>query len=265
MKNVLEFIAWAMAKASSARIPAGSTLAVPLNQVGKDGVWQYLFGTTGTKCTKARLDKAYAKYYKGWGWSRSEYDKLTSSWIDKATVCDCQGLEDCFSKADTNAKGNYANYCTSKGRVIDIHRDYVLGEAVFVGSAPASISHVGWVCGFAPDKEPLILHERGLAHGCVIERMSSCGKKWTYRGIMTKRYEYTKAVVVTPPKVTTPAETKKPAVVLKVTSPMMKSGEVKAIQEVMNALGYDCGKADGVLGNNTAKGIRAFVSAHKDI
>ena len=261
MKNVLEFLAWGMARASHARIPAGSTLAIPLAQVGKEGVWQYLFGTTGTKCTKARLDAAYRKYYKVWGWKREEFDVITAGWVERGVmVCDCQGLEDCFSKSDTNAKGNYANYCTDKGRIVDIKRGYVLGEAVFVGSAPTSINHVGWVCGFTPDKESLILHERGLAHGCVIERMSSCGKKWTYRGLMIKRYEYAKSDIVT-----TPTETKKPGTILRVTSPMMKSGTIKDLQDVLNALGYDCGKADGVMGNATAKGISAFIAAHKDI
>lgn len=191
MRYIQDFLLWAASHASPARIPKGSTLCVPLSHVGSAGVWEYLYGTTGSKCTQSLLNKKYEQYYKDWGWSRTEYDYATAGWVERGvTVCDCQGLEDKYSGSDTNAKGNYANYCTNKGRIADIKRPYVYGEAVFVGSSPSSINHVGWIVGFAPDGEPLVLHERGLAHGCVIERFSSAGKQWSYRGLMTKRYNY---------------------------------------------------------------------------
>lgn len=192
MKNVLEFVGWAASHASPARIPKGSKLCVALERVGEDGVWQYLYGTTGVRCTQSLLNRKFLSYYKPHGWTSAEYKIVTDGWVENGvTVCDCQGLEDYYSGADTNAKGNYANYCEEKGLIKEISRPFVYGEALFCGSKPSTISHVGWVAGFAPDGEILVLHERGIAHGCVIERLSKSGKDWTYRGLMTKRYEYT--------------------------------------------------------------------------
>ena len=41
-----------------------------------------------------------------------------------------------------------------------------------------------------------------------------------------------------------------------------KGGEVTALQNRLNALGFDCGKADGVFGANTEKAVIAFQKAH---
>ena len=265
MKNVLDFMVWGISHASSARIPAGSTLCVPLEMAASAGVWQYLYGTTGVKCTQALLDKKYSQYYKNWGWSRKEYDNVTAGWISRGvTVCDCQGLEDKYSGADTNAKGNYANYCTNKGRIADISRPYVFGEAVFVGGSPSGIDHVGWIAGFAPDGEALVLHERGLADGCVIERMSSAGKKWSYRGLMTKRYSY-EAVAPTTPDIPIETAPEPGQTVLRITKPLMRGGAIKDLQDALNALGYDCGTTDGICGKKTRTGILAFIGRHKDM
>lgn len=266
MRNIQAFLAWGMQRASPLRIPAGSTLCVPLAEIGGAGVWQYLYGTTGTKCTQALLDKKYGQYYKAWGWSRKEFDAVTAGWVAMAVmVCDCQGLEDCFSGADTNAKGNYANYCTDKGRIADINRPYVIGEAIFVGSSPSAIDHVGWIVGFAPDGEPLVLHERGLAHGCLIERMSSCGKKWTYRGLMTKRYIYDSSAAPATPTMPIEVTPEPDQTVLRITKPLTKGAFVKDLQDLLNSGGYDCGEADGICGERTRAGILAFVVMHKDM
>lgn len=260
MKNIMEFMSWAMSHASPGRIPAGSTLCVSLAQVGKAGVWKYLYGTTGQKCTQSLLDKKYNQYYKGWGWTKAEYAAATAGWAKNGeTVCDCQGLEDHFSNSDTNAKGNYANYCENKGKLSDIDRPYVIGEALFVGSKASSINHVGWVAGFAPDGEPLILHERGLSHGCVVERLSTSGKKWAWRGLMSKRYDYGTII----PK---PVEDEKPeeagAIVLKIEKPLMRGESIAYLQKALNGLGYPCGMTDGICGEKTMEGVKAFAQAH---
>ena len=257
MKNVMEFMRWAASHASPARIPSGSTLCVPLSEVGIDGIWEYLYGTTGAKCTQSLLDRKYNQYYKGWGWSKSEYAAATAGWVSRGvTVCDCQGLEDYFAGRDTNAKGNYANICESKGKIKDISRAYVIGEAIFCGGSPGSINHVGWIAGFAPDGEALVLHERGLSHGCVIERMSQSGKSWTYRGLMTKRYAY--------PGIIDEEEKEEPNVptVLKITSPLTRGEGIKSLQEALNALGYPCGKEDGIYGEDTEAALLDFCKAH---
>ena len=46
------------------------------------------------------------------------------------------------------------------------------------------------------------------------------------------------------------------------TSPLMKGADIKALQTALNALGYDCGTADGVAGDKTIKAIQAFADNH---
>lgn len=264
MRNIMEFMTWAMSHANPARIPAGSTLCVPLSQVGSAGIWQYLYGTTGQKCTQSLLDSKYKKYYKGWGWSKAEYAAATAGWAERGvTVCDCQGLEDYFSGKDTNAKGNYAKYCEDKGKISSITRPYVIGEAVFVGGTSLTINHVGWIAGFAPDGEPLVVHERGLSHGCIVERMSGAGKNWKWRGLMSKRYDY--GPIIPKPAEDEPEpepEKETGATVLSITKPLMRGEEIALLQKAMNGLGYPCGAPDGICGEKTMECVRAFAAAH---
>lgn len=113
--------------------------------VGAAGEWEYLYGTTGRTVTQSLLDERYLNYYKDNGWSRSAYNKTTKGWVAaKKTVCDCQGVEDYYSKSDTSANRNYTRYCTDKELCSAINRPYVLGEAVFNGTS-TNKSHVGWV------------------------------------------------------------------------------------------------------------------------
>ena len=50
---------------------------------------------------------------------------------------------------------------------------------------------------------------------------------------------------------------------LKCASPMMRGDDVREMQSRLNALGYDCGKADGIFGQNSERGLRAFQKAAK--
>lgn len=65
-----------------------------------------------------------------------------------------------------------------------------------------------------------------------------------------------------------PAEPAKPepaAKVIALASPYMRGDDIKALQAALSGLGYDCGKADGIAGSNTIKGVRAFVEAHEGV
>lgn len=202
MKNVIEFVKWGLTHVKKSSVPSKAILPIDRSLVGSAGEWEYLFGTTGRKVTQSLLNSKYSSYYKKNGWTRAEFDAATKGWVAAGKiVCDCQGVEDYFSKADTNARGNYARYCTDKGLCSAIKRPYVLGEAVFNGKTTSSISHVGWVCGFMPDGDVLVMEERGLSYGFVVTRMSK--RSWKYRGLMTKRYSYSNADKQ--PETTTPA------------------------------------------------------------
>lgn len=70
------------------------------------------------------------------------------------------------------------------------------------------------------------------------------------------------------PSVPTPPEQEiEPAVyklgdrTLKNVSPDMSGDDVKELQTRLNALGFDCGKADGLFGNKTEAGVKAFQKA----
>lgn len=184
MKNVSDFIRFALSHADPATRPVGAKIEFP---VGNDGIWEYLWGTRGQVVTQSLLDARYKSYYSKNGWSRAEYDSITKNWVrDKVHVSDCQGLLDAYLGSDTNANGNYRNYCTDKGLIAAIDRPFVVGEAVFNGT-DAKKTHVGWVVGFL-NKDPLVVENRGLKYGVVITRMSK--RSWKYRGLMTKKFSY---------------------------------------------------------------------------
>lgn len=184
MKNVLEFVKFALSHAHKSGVPSGADMPFP---VGDDGVWEYLWGTSGQLCTQALLDARFNSYYSKHGYTRAQYEKVTKGWAGKVHVSDCQGLLDAFIKSDTNANGNYVRYCTDKGPLDKISRPYVLGEAVFMGSATKK-THVGWVCGFDKNGNPLVVENRGLKYGVVITKLF--GRGWDYRGLMTKKFTY---------------------------------------------------------------------------
>ena len=249
MKNVTEFVEWALTHAKRESVPAGAKLCVPLNKVGTEP-WEYLYGTTGHKVTKSLIERKWKSWYsKQKSWTREKYDKATEGWLDKTTIaCDCQGLEDKFSGADNNAQGNYSSYCTDKGLIKSVTRPYVIGEAVFI-KGKNKITHVGWICGFMPDGDPLVVEERGLAHGCVVTRLSE--RNFTHRGLMTKRYLYDGKKQANPNKYTLKR-------VLKLTDPMMTGADVKKLQQALVAEGFNPGKDDGIFGGKTEKAVIAF-------
>lgn len=188
MKNVLDFIKFALSHAHPASVPKGTELPYP---VGDAGVWEYLWGTRGQVCTEKLLDARFDSYYSKHGWERGEFDTLTKGWVEKGVhVTDCQGLLDAYLGNDTNANGDYNSYCTDKGPCDKISRPYVIGEAVFMGTAVKK-THVGWVCGFDKNGNPLVVENRGLKYGVVVTKLH--GRGWDYRGLMTKKFSYAEA------------------------------------------------------------------------
>lgn len=248
MKPINDFIKFALSHAKRASVPKAASLLTPLDFVGSAGEWEYLMGTSGKLVTQSLLDERWKNYYSTTQWTRESYLKATAGWVERGVIaCDCQGLLDHYLGNDTSANGNYIKYCTDKGKITEINRPWVIGEAVFNGSETKK-THVGWVCGFMPNGEPVVVHARGLAYGVVINSFSEF--KWTYRGLMTNIFKYT--------------EDKPMAKIIKITTPLMRGSDIKALQAALNGLGYDCGKADGIAGENTLRAIKAFVQAHSE-
>lgn len=185
MRNVLDFIKFALSHAHPASVPKGAELQYP---VGDAGVWEYLWGTRGQVCTQKLLDARYDSYYAEHGWERGEFDRVTEGWVENGVhVTDCQGLLDAYLGNDVNANYDYVYYCTEKGKCADISRPYVIGEAVFMGTATKK-THVGWVCGFDKNGSPLVVESQGIKYGVVITKLYP--RNWDYRGLMTKKFSY---------------------------------------------------------------------------
>ena len=209
MYKVKDFIAWALSHAKDGSEP-----------------WQYLYGSVKVQPTQATLDRYYDNHYKS-QMTRERYDQLTADWDRNGYATDCEGLLDayltyeCGEKTDINANYNYTAWCTDKGRVEDINRGYVVGEAVFMANSAGKMTHIGWVCGFDGSCEPLVVEARGIAYGVVVTRFYD--RKWTHRGLMTKKFDYTE---------------EEPMMRFEVTSPMQQGMTFAKMQDVLNDCGY---------------------------
>lgn len=247
MTSVYEFIRYALTHAKKASASKDGLYPFSYEKIGSDGEWEYLYGTHGVLVTQAVLDERWKNYYATRSnFTREQYLKATKGWVERKVIAsDCNGILDNFLGVNSTANGTYVKYSTNKGAISDIDRPWVIGEAVFNGSDTKK-THVGWVCGFTTEGKPLFLQVRGLMHGCVVTTENEF--KWGYRGLMTKIFSYEEVIDV--------------AKVLKITSPLMRGDDIKALQVALNALGYNSGTADGICGNDTMGAIDRFCKAH---
>lgn len=246
MKNAVDFITYALSHAKQESVPNGARLPIGAGECGVEP-WEYLYGTTGVRVTKALLDERFKHFYSKKGWTREAFDIATENWAElgrKAT--DCQGLLDSFLGTDVTANYCYTAWCTERGSVLEIERPYQIGEALFYMNGEGRMSHVGFVCGFL-DGEPLAVEARGIRFGVVVTRFSE--RPWTHRGLVTQKLSYDPELADEP-------------VVLSVTRPMIQGKRILYLQKALNALGYYCGSADGKCGRLTMCGVREFVKNH---
>lgn len=259
MTNVLDFIRWALIRVNPNTVPSGAVLANgTATNIGKEP-WHYLYGTIRSKTTKALIEERWSNFYSSHGWTRAAYDKATANFKSSDYATDCQGLLDAYFtyelgiRTDINADYNYRNWCTDKGLIDDVDRPYTVGEALFIANKKGKMTHVGWICGFDSDGEPLAVEARGLSYGVVITRLDN--RAWTHRGLMTKKFEY--------------EEEHDMPIRIEKTNPMLQGEYISALQIAMNALGYTDAngnelEVDGKCGTKTVQAVTAFVNAHAD-
>ena len=246
MKTALDFISYALSHAKRETVPEGARLPIAIDECGTDP-WEYLYGTTGHRVSKALLEERYEHFYKKKGWTREAYAVATENWAElnkKAT--DCQGLLDSFLKTDVTANYCYSAWCTEKGPIEEIARPYEIGEAVFYKNSDGRMSHVGFICGFL-NGEPLAVEARGIRFGVCVTRFYE--RPWTHRGLVTEKLSYDR-------------EYRDEPLLLEVRTPMIQGESIEHLQRALNALGYFCGAPDGRCGVITMGGVRAFAAAH---
>lgn len=260
MYKVKNFIRWALTHVDPDTVPDGADLPLPHEECGIEP-WHYLYGTVKAQTTRARTAERWENHYKK-TWTKEAYDNATAAFRDTEYATDCQGLMDayltyeCGERTDINANMNYTSWCTDKGEISKLERPYVIGEALFCcNKNTGKMTHVGWICGFDMDGEPLVVEARGLWYGVVITRLES--RPWTHRGLMAKKFEYKEDTDMDKP------------VILAKTSPMMQGDSIKKLQEALNALGYtdNYGNAleeDGKCGAKTMQAVKSFANAHAD-
>ena len=256
MTNVLDFIRWALTHVDPNTVPSGAVLANgTAANIGTEP-WHYLYGTVKSKTTAERIEERWRNHYSK-TWTREAYDRATADMQSDDYATDCQGLLDAYltyvqgEKTDVNADYNYRKWCTGKGKISEIERPYMLGEAVFMANSRGKMSHVGWICGLDSDGELLVVEARGLSYGVVVTRLED--RPWTHRGLMTKKFDY---------KEKEPMATK-----FEVIKPMLKGDGVKAMQNALNVNGYtdDNGNKlveDGKWGSKSQAAFRKLLEAH---
>lgn len=201
-------------------------------QVGSIYVWGGQ-GETATESLIRKMETSQTNINR----ALALYKKRVAEGV-KPKMYDCSGLIICYFlrnnliNNDTNASGLY-----SKCKVIK-QSELKGGDLVFHHNGK-KIHHVGVYTG-----ENTVIHSKGRDVGVVKEKFNI--KDWNMFG----RYEKLQESEGTRMKIITK------------TSPLMRGDDIKALQTALNALGYDCGTADGVAGDKTIKAIQQFADKH---
>ena len=238
MKSNVEFVKYLYRRIKSSELLPGTYYCTD-GDVGTVPA-HYLMGTTGTIANQWRLDYAYTKYYStpDYGsWSRAAYDTKTQPWIaEGAYLYDCQGMLDAFVGQDTNAAGNYVNWCGIRGEeaynYIMTQGERAAGACVFKRNNSGRIYHVGYVAGVGQGGVPLIIEAKSLNDGII---MSTINDGWNEYGI--------------PNRVLTFQDPEKTR--FSVTNPMQQGEKFELMQRALQANGFDPGTIDGKWGNKS--------------
>ena len=159
---------------------------------------------------------------------------------------DCSGLvmkylmDMGYYKSDMSSRGLYSA-CEKIDR-----SDLEAGDLVFRHNGQR-IHHVGVYVG-----DGMVIEAKGRDDGVVMRLIDASGTSYWNR--------YGRLAAITDEEM--PDVSADEPTVITLTDPYMRGEKVKALQSALNALGYDCGDADGIAGKKTLAGIAAFVEAH---
>ena len=204
--------------------------------------WGYIYGQAGSLWTEARQKAA----------TREQTVRYGSRWVGRH-VADCSGM---FAWAFKRLGGYmyhgsntmWRKYMTDKGTLADGQKSD--GNTLKPGAAVFKVSgtnyyHVGLYVG-----KGTVIEAKGTAFGVVASDIT----KWHAWGEM-RGVDYTNA------QVTAELVSSLGTRLLKRARPYMRGDDIKALQTMLNALGYPCGAVDGTFGDKTKAGVKAFQTA----
>lgn len=183
--------------------------------------------------------------------------QVDAGYGDVLRAFDCSGLGMYFLQ---NLQGLYKNDMSSNsmmGKCATLKRgDVQRGDWVFrtytSGSSKGKAYHIGYIVDDALN----VVEAKGRDDGVVTRHIDAQKSYWNAYG----RPEVFAAEIEDGG--TTPDPIPPGATVLHITSPLMRGDAIKHVQQGLNGLGYDCGTADGICGEQTMQGVRAFAAAH---
>lgn len=210
--------------------------------------WGYVWSLNGELYTRDLAEK----YHRNRRSTSSSRDPATywledcARWIGKMAA-DCSGgivgaIRTVDPKYSDRKANTFYSQCTEKGKISTLPEE--------PGLCLWRSGHIGVYEG-----NGYALEFRGTEYGAVRTKVSS--RPWTNWGRLRDiQYGDTDTVI------DAPNEDNK---VISLASPYMRGEDIAMLQAALNGLGYDCGKADGIAGANTMRGIRAFVAAHEGV
>jgi hypothetical protein len=182
-------------------------------------------------------------------WRRS----VAAGYGDKLRAFDCSGLAmywlqdlKALYTTDITADTLYRKKCGLKLRREEVRR----GDWCFVQGTSGAMVHIGYVV----DEFGTVIEARGRDSGVTLSSVS--GSRWTH---FARPDVFAELIDGAAPSVTASEET---PIVLAITQPLMRGEGIKALQNALGLLGYDCGDVDGICGPATMAGINAFSEAH---
>lgn len=215
-------------------------------------------------CAIGQNPKKLSDWYFGGQYSGKQLEKA-KYWREHAErVWDCQGMADGYvtknaglGTVNVRARNNYASWCDPKGTGTIPAEYRKPGAAVFIHSSSAGyITHVGFLVEPVEQKKPAgdwwVVEARGVMYGVVKTKLSE--RPWNRWGWMTKYFDYSTATTATTTTYALGDRTLRNG---------MEGADVKALQEALITLGYDCGRwgADGDFGDATEMAVREFQTA----
>lgn len=219
-------------------IDAGNLIA--LFRQTLDDKWGYIWGTSGQVWTEAKQRAA----------TREMTIQYGRRWIGHC-VADCSGMfvwafKQLGASIYHGSNTIWNKYCSSKGKLSKGQRTdgqpIKPGTAVFLYRASDNNRHhIGLYVG-----DDTVIEAKGTMYGVVTSRLNH----WDEWGEL-KDVDYTG---------TGGGEGGGTTVVL------LKRGSVgpavKALQELLNKCGYNCGNADGIFGEKTENAVKRFQADH---